>query len=102
MPHSTRPAVNQHFLTRPNPSTVDQSFPRRDQYQRQCCGLTHAQIARLMRQQPRIDRRVLSQRTLDPANSRCHGVNLVARLPANNALPQRFDRSRQIHAQHRR
>ncbi|MNL27359.1 hypothetical protein D3C87_1489460 [compost metagenome] len=100
MPDASCTTVNQDSLPRPHPRAIDQSFPRRNQHQWQPGRFAHVQIARLMRQEPRIDHRVLSQRTLNSANPRRHRIHLITRRPAIYPLPQRFHRSRQIHAQY--
>ncbi len=75
---------------------VDQSFPSRREDERQRSGFSHGEAFGQSSQQPGIDRRILRQRTLVPANATGHAIDVIPRDKIRNALSQRFDGAGQI------
>ena len=61
MPDAASAALHEHSLAGSDVSVVNNSFPRRDEDERQRCGLPHTDVDGLQRQQSRIDCGELSE-----------------------------------------
>ena len=94
--------VNQHGLARADPGTVDQAFPGGDEYQWRCCCFARVERFWSVRQQLRIDDRVLRQRALHAADTARHAEHCIAPREILHALADSHDVAGHVDTENRR
>src|SRR5580698_5903888 len=92
-------AMNQDLLPGTNLSAIDQPLPGGDEDQRQSCCLSHAEILRLLRQQPLIRSNEFRKRPLQAADAARHSIDFVAGSKACDTCPNALDDTGDINAQ---
>ncbi len=102
MTYAAGATLHEHGLAGLQMRTVDDAGIGGDEGKRQRSGLAHRQVGRFVGQQFGIDRRVLGQRALDPANATGHAVDLVPSPEGGDAFANGFDRPCHVDAQHQR
>src|SRR6267142_2411714 len=95
-------SMDQYLLTGMHRRAIDQSFPRRDEDQRESRGFTHGEIGGFWCEQIGIDNRVFRQRALQTANTAGHSIDFVSVPKAGHARTDGLDDARKIDAENGR
>ena len=95
-------AMDQYLLTGMHRRAIDQSFPRRDEDQRESRGFTHGEIGGFWCEQIGIDNRVFRQRALQTANTAGHAKDFVSVPKAGHARTDGLDDAGKIEAENGR
>lgn len=99
MPDAACAALDQDGLSGANMRTIDQSFPGRNDVERQAGGFAHRQIGGLCRKQVGIDGGELRQRSLQAADAAGQSIDFIAAPKSADVWTHGFDDAGHIHSQ---